>query len=173
MPRAGVERQAYRAAKFGSLERSEQVDRQVTEAAAAVGLAFRLDLLRRTPNTVDAHRLIWLAGERGVQDAVMEAVFRAYFTEGEDIGDPAVLAACAASGGLDPAAVRDFLAGDALEDEVRTADRAAREAGVNGVPSFFLDGYGLFSGALAADKMAEALRSAHEVIARRREAEAA
>ncbi len=168
MPRAGVERRAYRASKFGSAERSDQLDRQVTEAAAAVGLAFRLDRLERTPNTIDAHRLVWLAGQHGVQDAVMEAVFRRYFTEGADIGDAAVLVEAAAEGGLDADAARALLAGDALEAEVRATDRQARQAGVNGVPSFFLDGYGLFSGALPAAKMAEALRRAHAILARQR-----
>ena len=63
---------------------------------------FRLDLILRTPNTLDAHRLIWLAGREGVQDAVMEAVFVAYFTQGRDIGDHDVLADCAALGGHGP-----------------------------------------------------------------------
>lgn len=173
MPREGVERRAYRAAKFGSPERSEQLDRQVTEAAAAVGLAFRLDRLERTPNTVDAHRLVWLAGEEGGQDAVMEAVFQAYFTEGANLGDRTVLADCGARGGLDRAAVLRFLENDALEAEVREADRQAREAGVNGVPSFFLDGYGLFSGALPAETMAAALAQAHGILAKRNVSETA
>ncbi len=172
MPCEGVDRRDYRRAKFGSLERSEQLDRQVTEAAAAVGLSFRLDLLRRTPNTVDAHRVIWLSGQEGVQDAVMETVFRAYFTEGADLGEPGVLADCAAAAGLDRQAVLGFLRGDALEAEVRSADREARDAGVNGVPSFFLDGYGLFSGALPADKMVAALTRAEDILARHRGSQA-
>ncbi len=166
MPAEGVERRAYRAAKFGSLERSATLDRQVTEAAAAVGLEFRLDLLQRTPNTILAHRLIWLAGQLGVQDAVVEVMFRAYFTEGADIGDPAVLASLAAGAGLDRAETAGFLAGDTLEAEVRAADTEARGAGVNGVPSFFLDGYGLFSGAMPAETMAAALARAHGVLAK-------
>ncbi len=168
MPREGVDRADYRRAKFGSLERAAQLDRQVTEAAAAVGLTFRLELLRRTPNTVDAHRLIWLAGEEYVQDAVMEAVFRAYFTEGADIGRVDVLADLAAASGMDREAVLGFLRGDMLDAEVRAADRQAREAGVNGVPSFFLDGHGLFSGALPAEKMAAAFTRAEGILARHR-----
>ena len=82
--------------KFGSPERVREMDERVTGAAANVGLHFRLDLILRTPNTLDAHRLIWLAGREGVQDAVMEAVFVAYFTQGRDIGDLDVLADCAA-----------------------------------------------------------------------------
>jgi predicted DsbA family dithiol-disulfide isomerase len=173
MPREGVDRRAYRTAKFGSWERSQELDTRVSEAASAVGLTFQLDRLQRTPNTVDAHRLVWLAGEEGVQDAVMEAVFRAYFTEGGDLGDRQLLADCAAAAGMQRDAVLGFLAGQGLELEVRDADRVAREAGVNGVPSFFLDGYGLFSGALPAEQIATALSRAHAVLAKQRGSEAA
>lgn len=167
MPPGGVARAAYRAAKFGSPERSAALDARVSEAARAVGLDFHLERIVRTPNTIDAHRLIWLAGREGVQDAAMEAVFAAYFIEGRDIGDAAVLADCAAVAGLDPAAVRGFLAGGTVAAEMRAADQAAREAGVNGVPSFFLDGYGLFSGAVPAVQMAEALRRGRAVLTER------
>jgi predicted DsbA family dithiol-disulfide isomerase len=167
MPKEGRDRAAYRAQKFGDPERVRQMDERVTGAAANVGLPFRLDLIRRTPNTLDAHRLIWLAGREDMQDAVMEAVFAAYFTQGHDIGDREVLADCAAHGGMDRAAVVDFLAGDVAAKEMLAADRAAREAGVNGVPSFFLDGYGLYSGAMPAETMAEALRKGNQILRQR------
>jgi predicted DsbA family dithiol-disulfide isomerase len=167
MPKEGRDRAAYRAWKFGSAERSREADERVGRAAAGVGLAFRPDLMLRTPNTIDAHRLIWFAGQHGVQDQVMEAVFRAYFTQGRDIGDPAVLAECAALSGLNADETAAFLATDMAEKETRAADQTAREAGVNGVPSFFLDGYGLFSGALPAETMAEALRKASAILRQR------
>ncbi len=167
MPKEGRDRAAYRAMKFGSPERVREIDERVSAAAANVGLEFRLDLIQRTPNTLDAHRLIWLAGREGVQDNVMEAVFAAYFTQGRDIGDHAVLADCAAQGGMDRTAVADFLAGEVAAKEMLAADRAAREAGVNGVPSFFLDGYGLFSGAMPAETMAEALRKGNQILRQR------
>ncbi len=167
MPREGRDRAAYRAMKFGSAERARELDERVGSAAAGVGLTFRQDLMLRTPNTIDAHRLIWLAGKENVQDAVMEAVFVAYFTQGRDIGDADVLADCAAEAGMDRASVADFLAGDVAGQEMRAADQAAREAGVNGVPSFFLDGYGLFSGAMPAETMAEALRKGQQVLQQR------
>jgi predicted DsbA family dithiol-disulfide isomerase len=97
----------------------------------------------------------------------MEAVFAAYFTQGRDIGNRDVLADCAAGGGMDRAAAADFLAGDVAAQEMLAADRAAREAGVNGVPSFFLDGYGLYSGAMPAETMAEALRKGNEILRQR------
>jgi predicted DsbA family dithiol-disulfide isomerase len=163
MPKQGVERAAYRAAKFGSAERVREIDARVAGAAAAAGLAFRQDLMLRTPNTIDAHRLIWFAGREAQpgenrQDAVMEAVFRAYFIQGRDIGSTDVLADCAAEAGLDRATVVSFLGSDVAAAEMLAADQAAREAGVNGVPSFFLDGYSVFSGAMPAAQMADAFR---------------
>ena len=167
MPKEGRDRAAYRAWKFGSVERMREADARVAQAAANVGLPFRQDLMLRTPNTIDAHRLIWFSGQHGAQDATMEAVFKAYFIEGRDIGDAAVLADCAAQAGLDRAAATDFLAGDVAAKEMRAADQAAREAGVNGVPSFFLDGYGLFSGAMPAETMADALRRGQTILRQR------
>jgi predicted DsbA family dithiol-disulfide isomerase len=167
MPKEGRDRIAYRAVKFGSAERARELDERVASAAAGVGLSFRQDLMLRTPNTLDAHRLIWLASKEGVQDAVMEAVFAAYFTQGRDIGDIAVLADCAAEVGMDRASVADFLAGDVAANEMLAADRAAREADVNGVPAFFLDGYSLFSGAMPAETMAEALRKGQQILRQR------
>ncbi len=170
MPKEGRDRTAYRIWKFGSAEKAAALDQRITDAAAAVGLAFRTDLMTRTPNTIDAHRLIWYAGQHDVQDAVMEAVFKAYFTEGRDIGDHAVLADCAVEAGLDGAEVTAFLAGDLADREMRAADQAAREAGVSGVPSFFLDGYGLFSGAMPAETIASALRRGQAALRERKAA---
>jgi len=167
MMKEGRDRMAYRAKKFGSVERARELDERVAGAAAAVGLQFRQDLMLRTPNTLDAHRLIWFAGSEGVQDAVMETVFKAYFIEGRDIGDRDVLTDCAVEAGMNRASVADFLASETAAKEMLAADRAAREAGVNGVPSFFLDGYGLFSGAMPAETMAEALRKGRQILSQR------
>ena len=164
MPKEGVARAAYRAAKFGDPERVKAIDARVTQAAEGAGLAFHLDRIARTPNTIDAHRLIWFAGRKGVQDAVMEAVFHTYFIEGRDIGDHAVLADVAAEAGLDRANVLAFLASELADPEMRAADQSAREAGVNGVPSFFLDGYSVFSGAMPAEQMAEAFRRGRAIL---------
>ena len=170
MPAGGVERRAYRTAKFGSWERSQQLDARITQAAAGAGLEFHLERLQRTPNTVDAHRLILLAGQTeaqtrpGFQDDMMEAVFIAYFIEGRDIGDHQVLADCAASVGLDRDGVLGFLASDQGREPVLQADAMARNAGVSGVPSFFLNGQGLFSGAVAPEAMADAFRRAHKIL---------
>jgi len=175
MPAEGRDRAAYRAWKFGSAEKAAALDARITEAAAGVGLAFRADLMTRTPNTIKAHRLIWFAEQkdaaleqsRGLQDATMEAVFKAYFIRGGDIGETEILVACAVEAGLDAGEVTAFLTGSLAEQEMRAADNAAREAGVSGVPSFFLDGYGLFSGAMPAETMADALRRGRQVLRER------
>lgn len=162
MPREGVDRAAYRTQKFGSLAVSAQKDAQVAQAGAAAGLDFRLGDQKRTPNTVLAHRLAKLADEQGVQNEMLEAMFRAYFQEGQDIGDPAVLAELATGVGLDAA---DFLASDRFEAEVLAEDANFRRIGVNGVPSFALAGHILFSGAMPPDRMAAAFRQGHAVLA--------
>jgi predicted DsbA family dithiol-disulfide isomerase len=166
MPREGRDRASYRAWKFGSASKAAALDQRITEAAANIGLAFRTDLMTRTPNTIDAHRMIWFAGQHGSQDAAVEAMFRAYFIEGRDIGEHGALVECAAEAGLPRQAVIDFLLGDLARQEVRTADRAAREAGVSGVPSFFLDGYSLFSGAMPPETIANALRQGRNTLLR-------
>jgi predicted DsbA family dithiol-disulfide isomerase len=168
MPAGGADRAAYRAAKFGSKARADQLEARVIEAAGAAGLPFRADLIARTPNTIAAHRLVWLAGRRGVQDAIVDGLFDAYFVEGRDIGDPAILARRAADAGLDEAATRAFLDGDEGEAEVRAEDAAARRGGISGVPSFRLDGHVLFSGAMPAATMADAFRHAHRVLRQNR-----
>jgi predicted DsbA family dithiol-disulfide isomerase len=167
MAKEGVDRAQYRAWKFGSAEKAAALDARIVEAAAQVGLEFHPGRIKRTPNTIDAHRLIWFAGQHGVQDATMESVFKAYFIEAQDIGQHAVLADCAAEAGMDRDEAMAFLAGDLADKEMRAADVAAREAGVSGVPSFFLDGYGLFSGAMPAAEMAKAFRQGNKVLLER------
>jgi len=167
MPREGVERAQYRLAKFGSAERSRQLDERITETAATVGLEFHLDRLTRTPNTLDAHRLIRLAGQHGVQDGVVEALFEGYFCDGADIGNAEVLTRLGVEGGLERDDITTMLASDAGLKEVAAADRMARNAGIQGVPSFALQGHVLFSGAVPAEEMAQAFRRAWEILKNR------
>lgn len=164
MPAGGVDRAAYRAQKFGSPERAAELDAQVAEAGGTAGLTFRHDLMARTPNTVEAHRLVRLAGPSGLQHAVMGRVFRAYFQEGEDIGERSVLARLGAEAGLDDEAIAAFSAGEAARDEVVAESRALAQAGINGVPSFLLDRHLLFSGAMPGARMAEAFRQAVAIL---------
>jgi predicted DsbA family dithiol-disulfide isomerase len=132
---------------------------RVTGLAAQEGLAYRLDVARPA-NTFDAHRLLHLAAEQGVQAAAEERLFAAYFTEGRSLGDPETLVALAAEVGLDEAAAREVLQGDAYADAVAGDEREASELGISGVPFFVIDRrYGI-SGAQPAELIGQALERA-------------
>jgi predicted DsbA family dithiol-disulfide isomerase len=164
MPNGGVDRRAYRSAKFGSWQRSQALDAQVAAAGRSEGIVFNHDKMERTPNTIDAHRLIWLARQQGKQDDVVEGLFAAYFNEGRDVGDPAVLADVGASAGLDRARILAMLASDEGQAEVRSELQRAVNLRVPGVPTVLVDGIPLFSGAIRADLMeAELLKAACHV----------
>ena len=119
----------------------------MADAGLGEGIAFNFDRMARTPNTLDAHRIIWLAGERGVQDAVVEALFLAYFTDGRDLSDRVTLAEIAAEAGLDRVEVDELLARDGGLDIVRSGEEQARRLGVSGVPFFVVNGRVALSGA--------------------------
>ena len=157
MPKEGIERREYRMRKFGSWERSLALDAQMSEVGKSVGIAFRYDLMKRTPNTLDAHRLIWLAGHLGVQDAMVETLFRGYFSEGRDIGDTAVLADLAATAGINREQAAAFLSSTSGSSEVAAEEQVAIRAGLSGVPTFVLNGRVLFSGAQPPEMIAQAL----------------
>jgi len=164
MPAEGVDRQRYRIAKFGSLERSRQMDQRITETAATVGIEFHLDKLTRTPNTVNAHRVIRLGAQKGVQDDVVESLFYGYFCSGADIGDSKTLAELGHRGGLDHEEVLAMLATDEGKREVLAGDEKAHHCGIQGVPSFALQGHVLFSGAVPGEEMADTFRRAWELL---------
>jgi len=147
MPREGMNRKEYRTAKFGSWERSLTLDAQVAEAGRAEGIPFDYAKVMRTPNTLDAHRLIGLADTEGVQDAVVEAVFRAYFVEGRDISQTTVLLDVVAGAGLDRARCEAVLSGEHGLAAIRAAGEQAHRTGVQGVPYFLINNTVALSGA--------------------------
>jgi predicted DsbA family dithiol-disulfide isomerase len=167
MPKEGMDRRQYRSKKFGSWEHSQSLDAQVAEAGASAGITFRHDLIARTPNTFNAHRLIWLAQEEGVQDAVVESLFRAYFTEGQDVGDTDVLVAIATQSGIAKDRARAFIESTDGTDVVRRDAQTAIACGISAVPTFIFDGHVLFSGALKPAIVAERLLAATGVNAQR------
>lgn len=165
MPEGGMDRRDYMIAKFGGPDGVLRAYGPVIERAEAAGLALNLDLIARTPNTLDAHRLIHWAGVEGRQTPVMLALFRAYFSEGRDIGDAATLAAIAAEAGLDAAMIATLLAGDADRDDIAARDAHARARGVTGVPCFIIANQHVVTGAQSTefwcnviDEIAEQLR---------------
>ena len=165
MPREGVERRAYRIKKFGSWERSLELDAQVGRAFAGEGLAFNPEKMTRTPNTFDAHRIIRLAAEKGAQDAVVEALFKAYFTDGRDLSDRATLAAVAVEGGLDAKEVDEVLAGDRGAADVRRWEQKGQRLGISGVPFFVINEKVAVSGAQPPEMFRAAVEQATEVAA--------
>lgn len=167
MPREGIDRHEYRARKFGSQARSDALDAQLAAVGREVGLDFRFDLIARTPNTFDAHRLLRLARERDVQDRVAEGLFRAYFVEGRDVGDHAVLADVATRAGLDRDEVTRFLASSEGVAQVADEEAEGRDLGIDGVPFFVVNQtYGI-SGAQPPEYLAAAFR---EILQRERQA---
>ena len=150
----------YRSRKFGSWERSQALDAQVTSAAKEDGLEFRHQLIQRTPNTLDAHRLIWLAGQEGDQNAVVDGLFSAYFHEGRDLGTTDVLTDVGAAAGLDRARVSGMLNSDDGLNEVAAELDHARRLRVSGVPTVVVNGRPLFSGAIRSELMEARLREA-------------
>ena len=152
MPNEGMDRKSYRSAKFGSWEKSLALDAQV-KAAAADDIEFHHERMTRTPNTFAAHRLVWWAGQRGLQNETVEAIFEGYFVLGEDIGDPATLARLAARAGLDRDQALSFLTSQEGAAEVRAEERAAAALGVRSVPTVRFDEQTLFAGAPQADDL--------------------
>ena len=148
------------ATKYGmSLAQAEAAVASVTRAAAGEGLDFHLDRSLRS-NTFDAHRLIHLAADRGLQDDAKERFLRAYFTEGEPVGDRDTLVRLAVDAGLDREDVEGVLAGDEYADAVRSDEAEARALGISGVPFFVVDRKFGVSGAQPADQLLAVLERA-------------
>jgi predicted DsbA family dithiol-disulfide isomerase len=154
MPAGGIDRKSYRSRKFGSWERSQALDAQMVEVGAGEGIRFAFDRMLCTPNTLEAHRLIWLAGKQGVQSAVVEALFHAYFEEALNVGDRGVLTRVARAAGMD---TREFLESDPGRDEVASEQLRARRLGVNGVPFFLIGGSIPISGAQPPEALAASM----------------
>jgi len=136
MPAEGMDRGRYLTQKFGGAANAQSIYAQVLAAGESEGIAFAFERMRRTPNTVDSHRLIRFAAGRQREDPVVQALFEAYFLRAEDIGDREVLVEAARAAGLDPGEARRYLESDADAAAVRAEDLAARQAGINGVPCF-------------------------------------
>jgi len=148
MPLEGMDRKAYVAAKFGGGGHADRIyAATVAEVGESIGIPFAFDRIRRTPNTRDAHRLIRWAAAQGQADPVVEALFRAYFIDGRDIGDRATLAETAGAAGLDASEARRWLDGTAEIEPVLAEDRRARRLGINAVPCFIFDRHYAVSGA--------------------------
>ena len=162
IPPEGRDRKTYLERKFGGPERAAAIYAAIAQAGHDEGIAFAFDRIERSPSTLDAHRLIRWAGSQSeaVQDAVVEALFAAFFLQGRDIGDPQVVAEIAGANGMDGALVASLLATDRERPVVEQEIETARRMGINGVPCFILNARGAVIGAEAPENLAAAIRHA-------------
>ena len=160
MPPEGISRREYRIKKFGSWERSQELDANVAENGKTEGIDFALNRIERTPNTVDAHRLIWLAGQQGCQNSVVEALFLGYFTLGKDLSNRLILIDVATEAGLSRQLAEELLDGDGGISEMAESKILATELGVDGVPFFIINRKVALAGAQPPEIFLEAFRQA-------------
>ena len=167
LPADGMSRDQYLQKKFGTADGGAIYDR-VKQAAHDVGLDLKLDDIQRQPNTIRAHAVISLSTEQ-TQDAVVEALFEAYFRQGKDLTDDATLIEVAREGGVPEPAIEAAISDDSVHDTIRRADSSARDLGVQGVPFFIFNQKLAVSGAAGADTL---MQAAEKVLAEPDEAPA-
>jgi len=147
MPREGMPRERYLANKFGGAQHAGRIYDNITSVGASVGIPFAFERIKVTPNTRDAHRLIRYAQDTEHGDDLVEALFKAYFIEGRNIGDAATLADIGGETGLDRAEVKRYIESDTAVDETLAEDMSARRIGITAVPCFIFDKKYVVSGA--------------------------
>ncbi len=157
VPPEGVERKAYLRAKFGDGERPKAMSEAIRAAGESEDIAFAFDRILKTPNTLDAHRLIRWAGGAGLQDEAVEALFKAYFEDGRDIGDIDVLVDIAEQAGMDTALVADLLEDGADREIIVREDEMAHKMGISGVPTFIFANKYSVSGAHDAETLLDVI----------------
>lgn len=160
LPVQGLDRGEYLRRRYGEQADPRRGPRRILEEASQEGLKLRYDLIQRMPNTLLAHRLLEHAYDAGVQHEMAEILFKAYFCEGEDVGEVDVLARLATRAGLDAKTVRELLDGDAYLEAVTTQLERAPEVGVSGVPGYLLAGGFLLPGAQTSETMAQIIARA-------------
>jgi predicted DsbA family dithiol-disulfide isomerase len=160
IPPEGMDRRIYLERKFGGADAAERVYAPVRAAGEAEAIPFAFDRIRRAPNTINAHRLIRWAGQAGLQEEMVERLFRLYFLDGGDLTDAGVLADAAAEAGMERALVERLLAGEADIAEVREEIKAAQRMGITGVPTFIIAGRYAVVGAQPAEVLADAIAKA-------------
>jgi predicted DsbA family dithiol-disulfide isomerase len=171
VPREGISREEYLTTKFGSPERYRSIAGRVAEAAAAEGLTYALDGIKRQPNTLDCHRLIFWAAAAGNAARMKQRLMELYFSEGSDLTDRDVLVKAAADCGLDADLVRRRLASEDDVARITQEAESAKESGIDGVPCFIFGGNLAVAGAQAPEYLAQAIARAADEYAKRAAAE--
>lgn len=165
MPDEGMDRRAYLEGKFGGKDGAVRAYAPIVQHAKDTGLNINFEAMKRTPNTLDAHRLIHWAGIEGLQNNVVDALFTAYFEDGRDIGSSEVLGDIADTIGMDAAVVMKLLASDTDKQDIRDRDTASREAGVSSVPTFIVAGKHAVPGAQSTELWLKVIGEIQEQIA--------
>ena len=147
MPLEGMDRREYLKTKFGSKENAYRVYSRISKTAIESGLELELQRIERTPNTLNAHRLIHWSGLEGFQTEAVAALFKAYFIDGRDIGNVTTLISIATGIGLDQSLITRLLESDADREIIVKRDRNSREKGVTGVPTFIVNNTHVMPGA--------------------------
>ena len=160
MPPEGVEREAYLIKKFGSESRVRRVHGSINEAGQSVKIPFAFERIRKTPSTVNAHRLMRFADTTGKADNAVEALFLDYFINGRDIGDLDVLVRIGTNLGCDEKELRSYLASSADVSLIFEENADAHRLGINGVPSFVFNDHLVISGAQEPPVLARLLDAA-------------
>src|SRR6185312_6399578 len=160
IPREGVDRASYMKAKFGDGPRVAAMSESLKAEGLREDISFAFEKIDRRPNTLDSHRLIRWAANAGIQDAVVERLFAAYFLEGRDIGDPGVLEFLAADAGMDSIEVASLLAEDTDRAAVEREAKLAGEMGITGVPTFIFASKYVISGAREAELLVQLIDKA-------------
>ena len=156
-PREGVDRKAYMERKFGGSDKIKPIHTALLKAGDDEGLNFAFEKIVRTPNTINSHRLIRWSHSIGVQDQVVELLFKSYFMDGADIGQLEVLKRIGTEAGMDDELVEELLNSDADLEKVEHEDSMARKIGINGVPTFLIGGKVLVNGAQDAEHLAHVI----------------
>lgn len=165
MPAEGMDRREYLEAKFGGKEGAVRTYGAIAQAAEDAGIDINFEGIKRTPSTLDAHRLLHWAALEGHQNAVVDRLFKAYFKDGQDISDADVLVGIASGVGMDGEMVRRLLNGDQDAKEIQERDASARERGISGVPCFIIGKHYVVQGAQPTElweKVIKEISEAHD-----------
>ena len=166
MPKDGMDRREYLEAKFGGQKEAIEVYSNIDKTATETGLSLNFGGIKRTPNTIDAHRLIHWAGIEGRQNSIIDRLFKAYFQEGRDISEHSVLTRIASAAGMDQDVVRSLLKSDADKEDIKARDTDARKRGIQGVPAFVVANEYVIQGAQTTDIWDNIIKEIQEVISK-------
>jgi predicted DsbA family dithiol-disulfide isomerase len=164
MPAGGVDRTRYLIRKFGSEARVSRIFRAIAHVGQSVAIKFAFERIGRAPNTLNAHRLIRLAGGVGQADRAVEALFHEHFVKGRDIGDVEILIEIGRELGLDAHRLRRYLVSDADVAAVNEENARAHRLGINGVPAFVFAGRFVICGAQEPKTLARMIDIAKETV---------